>query len=183
MLSRQQSNSRPDRSRPATHLKKRAGTYYFRIGIPTGIRHRFCADELKFSLRTSDPKEAKRRSVVITGKVVVLFHKLELSRSGLMSNLSPDKLRKVVRDYVTKGWNFDPVVKDSHDVDRQYELTEDRIAELKEELVLNWNNKDRIVGRPCDNGEVVSNPWIDWLIEDHNLQGKEEELKSPSIKN
>lgn len=98
MLSRHQTKSRPDRSRPATHLKRRSGTYYFRIRIPTGIRHRFCTDELKFSLRTSDPREAKRRSVVITGKVVELFHKLELSRSELMTKLPPDKLRKIVRD-------------------------------------------------------------------------------------
>lgn len=70
------------------------------------------------------------------------------------------------------------MVKDPHDVDRQYELTEDRICELKEELVLNWNNKGRIIGRPGTNGEVVRKPLIEWLIEDHNLQGIDEDSKT-----
>lgn len=95
-----------------------------------------------------------------------------------MTKLTPDKLRQIVRDYVKKGWNFDPVVNDPHEVDQQYELTEDRIAELKEDLVVNWPHTGRIIGRLDANGKMVRKPWKDWLIEDYNFQGLDEDSKT-----
>jgi hypothetical protein len=98
-------SSRPARSnRSAINLEKRSHRYGFRIRVPTNVRHRFCTDELKYSLQTDSLQDAKRRYDFIIGKVVQQFQYVELYRSGFVPKLSPDKLRKIVRDYVTKGW-------------------------------------------------------------------------------
>lgn len=67
-----------------------------------------------------------------------------------MPKLTPDKLRKIVRDIVTQSCNFDSVVKCLHGFDHQYESTGDSITPLQ-----SMEADQRLTDRPLGHGVRV----------------------------
>ena len=117
-----------------SYLLKRNSTFYYRIRITYPIRCRIHTNEIRLSLRTGSPSEARRRASLIHGKVCHLFD--QLSQGDPMSSISNEKLKQIVRDHVTNMFRFEPVVKDPYDQEHLLEVTQGLIAEAKDELVL-----------------------------------------------
>ena len=61
-------------SRPFKHPK--TGVYYFRKGVPERMRHLVRKREIKISLDTKDPSEAKRKNAILSTAVEAEWAKL-----------------------------------------------------------------------------------------------------------
>ena len=82
----------------ASHLLKRAGVYYLRRRVPLDLVERLGKGEVKVSLRTKDPREARVRARAADADVDRMF---ERARSGALLNL--DAVRSAVATSVTTG--------------------------------------------------------------------------------
>lgn len=82
--------------RPQTlkSLVKRGDIYYFRLAIPTMLRHRFGYRELKTSLQTDDRWLARKRCRYLSH----LFEELFLALA-VMPDLTQDQLQNIARAY------------------------------------------------------------------------------------
>lgn len=75
-------------------LVKRGDIYYFRLAIPTKLRHRFGCIELKASLKTDDRWLARRRCRYLSHVFEELFISL-----ALMPEITQDQLQNIARSY------------------------------------------------------------------------------------
>ena len=84
-----------------SYLIKRPCGYLFRIRIPTSIKDKFRATELRFSLKTDSVRLAQKRAIIFADYVRLVF--AEIERGGYMSQLSDSEIRKMIKERI-KQW-------------------------------------------------------------------------------
>ena len=78
------------------HVYTRRDIYYFRVDIPTDIKHYFQTPEIKQSLRTKDSKAAKVLAISLEYKLQQAFC---LIRSGML----PENIIMQVADSIMEA--------------------------------------------------------------------------------
>ncbi len=126
-------------SQSAPHVVRRGNNFYFRLAVPRKLIAKVGTREVKFSLRTSDPVEAKVRGRLLSSAVDLLFKGI-----ARMEALPSEALQAAIKDYFQKALSqtlelaYDLPTDPMCDLDAEAAFLRKRIAlmhgQLKEQL-------------------------------------------------
>ncbi len=88
-----------------SYLAKRPSGYFFRIRIPTSIKDKFRATELRFSLKTDSLRSAQKRAIIFADYVRLVFADIE--RGGYMGQFSDFEIRSMIKERIQQWLDQD----------------------------------------------------------------------------
>lgn len=121
--------------RSIARVVRRGDTFYFRMAIPRHLAARLGKRELKVSLRTCSPMDAKVRGRVLSNAMDVLFNGLP-SMPSVSPQVIKERIRVSFQELLNKSleWSYllptDPACDISHEV----EYLHSRVEQLRKEL-------------------------------------------------